>query len=62
MKRAVLQGLQGYRDIEATGLGAPREITEGNRPRNATQPNRIEDDERLIHRLREHCPKTLGAQ
>ena len=43
--------LRDYRYIEATGLGVPRRIIEGMRAHNGTEPDLIEEDDRLLVRM-----------
>ena len=43
--------LRDYRYIEATGLGVPRRIIEGMRVHNGSEPDLIEEDDRLVARM-----------
>ena len=43
--------LRDHRYVEADGLGVPRKIVAGMRAHNGTEPDLVEDDDRLLVRL-----------
>lgn len=47
----VKEVLRDYRYIEANGLGVPRKIVQGMRAHNGTDPDIVEDEDRVIVRL-----------
>lgn len=51
----VKEVLRDYRYVEANGLGVPRKIVAGMRAHNGTEPDLVEDDERLLVRLWKHA-------